>query len=72
MYICIRSAVGELIADIFGSSDEEEEFEVHFAVVLNCNYNLGFYCLLLFVLAVHFVIIIIIILIIIIRKEDFS
>jgi len=26
----IRSAVGELIADIFGSSDEEEEFEASF------------------------------------------
>jgi len=37
----IRSAVGELIADIFGSSDEEEEFEASFAIVLNysavCN-----------------------------------
>jgi len=30
-----RSAVGELIADIFGSSDEEEEFEASFAVMFN-------------------------------------
>jgi len=35
IFVClvIRSAVGELIADIFGSSDEEEEFEVRFASV---------------------------------------
>jgi len=33
----IRSAVGELIADIFGSSDEEEEFEASFALALNCK-----------------------------------
>ena len=28
LFSCDSSAVGELIADIFGSSDEEEEFEV--------------------------------------------
>jgi len=27
LLLLLRSAVGELIADIFGSSDEEEEFE---------------------------------------------
>ena len=30
----VRSAVGELIADIFGSSDEEEEFEASFIFTL--------------------------------------
>ena len=32
--VCIREeAVGELIADIFGSSDEEEEFEVSLQII---------------------------------------
>ena len=34
LFVLIRSAVGELIADIFGSSDEEEEFEVIFALTM--------------------------------------
>jgi len=40
LFILIRSAVGELIADIFGSSDEEEEFEASFGVfALTLNVN---------------------------------